>query len=145
MKVTATEPGKVPAAVRKYLKDKGFTPSWNWDDVWQEEHAAAFTVAKAMGQDVLEALRQAVDTAIEGGQIFPEFKKRVRDVLAELGWWGVQDRENPKTGEVERVELGRLIYEIGPSEHHRPEHAAWAGSILAVDDPLWGTMFPPNG
>lgn len=25
--VTATEPGKVPTEVRKYLKDKGFTPS----------------------------------------------------------------------------------------------------------------------
>ena len=178
MKVTAAEPGKVPAAVRKYLKDKGLTPSWDWDEVWQEEHAAAFTAAKAMGQDVLDALRQAVDAAIEGGQPFPEFKKRVRDVLAELGWWGVQDRENPKTGEDERVELGTprrlkviyvtnarvaravgqweriqrtkasrpfLIYELGPSERHRPEHAAWAGKVLKVDDAAWGTMFPPNG
>lgn len=88
VKVTAAEPGKVPAAVRRYLEDKGLKPSWDWDDVWQEEHAAAFTVAKAMGQDVLETLRQAVDTAIEGGQTFPEFKKRVRDVLAELGLRG---------------------------------------------------------
>ncbi len=102
----------------------------------------------------------------------------MRDVLAELGWWGVQDRENPKTGEVERVELGTprrlktiyvtnarvaravgqweriqrtkdsrpwLIYELGPSERHRPEHEAWAGKVLKVDDPAWGTMFPPNG
>lgn len=169
MKVTAAEPGKVPAEVRKYLKDKGLTPSWDWDDVWQEEHAAAFTAAKAMGQDVLDALRKAVDAAIEGGQPFPEFKKRVRAVLAELGWCGVQDRANPKTGEVERVELGTprrlktidvinarvararavgqweriqrtkdarswLVYELGASERHRPEHAAWAGKVLKVDD-----------
>lgn len=178
VKVTAAEPGKVPAEVRKYLRAKGLTPSWDWDDVWQEEHAAAFTAAKAMGQDVLAALRQAVDAAIEGGQTFGEFKKRLRDVLAELGWWGVQNRVNPKTGEVERVELGTprrlkviyvtnarvaraqgqweriqrtkdsrpyLLYELGPSERHRPEHEAWAGTILPADDAAWGKMFPPNG
>jgi SPP1 gp7 family putative phage head morphogenesis protein len=106
MKVVAAEPGKVPAAVRRYLREKGLTPSWDWDDVWQQEHAEAFTVAKAMGQDVLAALRDAVDAAIEGGLPFAEFKKRLRDTLAALGWWGMQNRENPKTGEVERVELG---------------------------------------
>lgn len=178
MKVTAAKPGKLPRAVKKYLEDKGLTPSWDWDEVWQEEHAAAFTVAKAMGQDVLETLRAAVDTAIESGLPFAEFKRRVRDTLGELGWWGVQNVENPKTGEVERVELGTprrlkviyvtngrvaravgqwqriqatkesrpwLIYELGPSERHRPEHEAWAGTIRPVDDSLWATLFPPNG
>lgn len=178
MKVTTAKPGKVPQAVRKYLEEKGLTPSWNWDEVWQEEHAEAFTVAKAMGKDVLEALRQAVDVAIESGLPFAEFKKNLRTTLAELGWWGVKDVENPKTGEVERVELGTprrlkviyvtnarvaravgqweriqktkedrpfLIYELGPSQQHRAEHEAWAGTILKVDDPAWGKMFPPNG
>lgn len=178
MKVYAAEPGKVPRAVKQYLEEKGLTPSWDWDDVWQEEHAAAFTAAKAMGEDVLLALRNAVDTAIESGLPFSEFKKRLRDTLAELGWWGVQDVENPKTGEVERVELGTprrlktiyvtnarvaravgqwqriqstkdarpyLLYELGPSERHRPEHEDWAGTILRVDDDRWGRMFPPNG
>lgn len=178
MKVKAAEPGKVPRAVRKYLEEKGMKPSWDWDDVWQEEHAVAFTVAKAMGKDILAALREAVDAAIEGGLPFAEFKKRVRDTLAELGWWGIQNRRNPKTGEVERVELGTprrlktiyvtnarvaravgqwqriqatkdlrpyLIYELGPSQNHRAEHEAWAGTILKVDDAAWGKMFPPNG
>lgn len=178
MKVKAAEPGKVPAAVRRYLEDKGLRPSWDWDEVWQEEHAAAFTVAKAMGEDVLAAMKSAVDSAIEGGLPFAEFQKRVRDTLAALGWWGVQDRTNPKTGEVERVEIGTprrlktiyvtnarvaravgqwqriqrtkdlrpyLIYELGPSQKHRPEHESWAGTILKVDDAAWGRMYPPNG
>lgn len=178
MKIKVAEPGKAPRSVRKYLEDKGLKPSWDWDEVWQEEHAHAFTVAKAMGQDVLAALRSAVDAAIEGGLPFAEFQKRVRDTLAELGWWGVQDRRNPKTGEVETVELGTprrlktiyttnarvaravgqwqriqetkdlrpyLIYELGPSEHHRPEHESWAGTILKVDDAAWNKMYPPNG
>jgi SPP1 gp7 family putative phage head morphogenesis protein len=115
VKVTARKPGKAPAEVRRYLEGKGLTPSWDWDDVWQEEHSAAFTAAKAMGKDVLAALRDAVHAAIEEGQTFDDFKKRVRDVLAALGWWGVKTRTNPKTGEKERVELGtprrlRTIY-----------------------------------
>jgi hypothetical protein len=38
-------------------------------------HAAAFTAAKAMGQDVLAALRQAVDAAIAGGQTVPRVQE----------------------------------------------------------------------
>ncbi|MDH5184890.1 MAG: phage head morphogenesis protein, partial [Gammaproteobacteria bacterium] len=38
-----------------------------------------------------------------------------------------------------------LLYELGPSEQHRPEHVAWAGVILPVDDPWWQTHMPPNG
>lgn len=178
MKVTAAKPGEVPRAVRKYLEDKGMKPSWDWDEVWQEEHAAAFTVAKAMGKDVLATLRDAVDRAVADGQTFAEFKKRLRDVLAALGWWGVQTVKNPKTGKPETVELGTprrlktiyvtnarvaravgqwyriqrtkddlpyLLYELGPSQRHREQHEKWAGTILPVDDPAWGRMFPPNG
>jgi uncharacterized protein with gpF-like domain len=178
VKVKAAEPGKVPAAVRRYLREKDLKPTWDWDEVWQEEHAHAFTVAKAMGKDVLAALRSAVDAAIEGGLPFAEFKKRVRDTLAELGWWGVKNKKNPRTGEVERVELGTprrlktiyvtnarvaravgqwqriqatkdlrpyLLYELGPSQKHRAEHEAWAGTLLKVDDAAWGKMMPPNG
>lgn len=178
MKATAASPGKAPAAVRRYLADKGLKPSWDWDEVWQEEHATAFAVAKAMSLNVLATLQDAVTEAIAGGQTFEQFKKRLPDVLAALGWWGEQEQVDPKTGEKKLVELGTprrlkiiydtngrvaravgqwdriqrtkdsrpwLIYELGPSEKHRPEHVAWAGSIRKVDDPLWSTLMPPNG
>ena len=38
-----------------------------------------------------------------------------------------------------------LVYELGPAEHHREEHKAWAGTVLRVDDAWWATHFPPNG
>lgn len=38
-----------------------------------------------------------------------------------------------------------LIYELGPSARHRPEHVAWHGTILPADDPWWDTHFPPLG
>lgn len=41
--------------------------------------------------------------------------------------------------------LPYLLYELGPSRKHRQEHLAFAGTILAVDDPFWKTHTPPNG
>lgn len=38
-----------------------------------------------------------------------------------------------------------LVYELGPSERHRPEHVSWAGILLPVDDPWWQSHYPPNG
>lgn len=53
-------------------------------------------------------------------------------------------------GEWERIQRTRdglpyLLYELGPSEVHRPGHVAKEGIILPVDDPFWLTWFPPNG
>ena len=53
-------------------------------------------------------------------------------------------------GQWERIERTKkthpyLLYELGPSREHRQEHAAWAGTILPVDDPFWKTHSPPNG
>ena len=53
-------------------------------------------------------------------------------------------------GQWERAQRTRsthpyLIYALGPSKKHREEHAAWAGTILPLDDPWWSTHYPPNG
>jgi F like protein len=38
-----------------------------------------------------------------------------------------------------------LLYLLGPSEVHRPTHAAKEGLVLPVDDPFWQVWYPPNG
>ena len=37
------------------------------------------------------------------------------------------------------------MYQLGPSERHRPHHEAKEGLVLPVDDPFWATWYPPNG
>jgi uncharacterized protein with gpF-like domain len=59
-------------------------------------------------------------------------------------------RQARAAGQWQRAErtkkaLPYLKYELGPSKEHRPEHAAWSGMILPVDDPWWNTHMPPNG
>ncbi len=38
-----------------------------------------------------------------------------------------------------------LMYRVGPSKVHRPEHLAWDGLILDKNDPFWLSHNPPNG
>ena len=53
-------------------------------------------------------------------------------------------------GQWERIQRTKkshpyLLYQLGPSREHRPEHVALHGLLLPVDDPWWATHMPPNG
>lgn len=105
-----------PPEVRDYFAAKDLQPAFDWRDVWGEEHAHAFTVAKATELDVLTGIRDGLQRAIDKGVPFEAFKKDLKPLLQKQGWWGVQERTDPKTGEVRDVQLGssrrlRTIYE----------------------------------
>ncbi|MBX8802505.1 hypothetical protein HBA92_17325 [Ochrobactrum sp. MR28] len=169
--------GPPPEAV-SYLEGKGFKRSFHWQDVWGEEHAHNFTVAKAMEMDVLRALREETEAAVIKGIPFEQFSKQLTPRLQALGWWGKQEMTDPLTGEIVKAQLGSpqrlqiiywantrsayaagqweraqrtkaglpyFIYELGPSERHRPHHVALEGIKLPVDHVFWDTHFCPNG
>lgn len=79
---------------------------FDWRDVWEREHAAAFTVAKAMRLDVLRDIREAVAAAIDEGATPAQFRERLEPALREKGWWGRQRMVDPLTGEERIVQLG---------------------------------------
>lgn len=103
----------------EYFRAKGFAPAlarFSWRDVWAEEHDRMFTVAKAMRDDVLAEIREAVAAAIEDGETFESFKARLEPKLRAFGWWGKGIVKDPKTGVTERVQLGsarrlRIIFD----------------------------------
>ena len=66
----------IPKEALAYLKNKNLKVGFSYKDVWHDEHAAAFTVAKAMQLDVLSDLHNAVVGAMEQGQSFDTFKKK---------------------------------------------------------------------
>lgn len=169
-----------PKEAVNYLNAKGYKTSFNWRDTWGEEHAHAFTVAKAMEHDVLRDIRSQVERAIQDGITLEEFKSTLTPRLQKMGWWGKKKIRDPKTGELVLSQLGSprrldviywantrsayaagqwervqrtknmlpyLVYELGPSEHHRPHHVdiANAPTILPVDHSYWDTHYPPNG
>lgn len=46
-----------PEAAMRWFKSKGYAFGFDWRDVWKEEHAIAFTVAKAASLDILQDIR----------------------------------------------------------------------------------------
>lgn len=66
-----------PTLAIKYLKKKHNKVSWDWYDIWQEAHNKSFTVAKAMREDILQDIKEAVEKAISEGQTFRSFQKEL--------------------------------------------------------------------
>lgn len=167
-----------PAEAIAFFRAKGWEIGFDWRDLWQDEHARAFTVAKAMSRDLLEDIRGAVDQALTEGLTLQQFAKDLRPRLQARGWWGRKIMTDPQTGEEKVVQLGsparlRTIYETNLRTSYmagrwqriergkklmpfiryvsvmdgreRPEHHAWHGTVLPIDDPWWDTHFPPCG
>jgi uncharacterized protein with gpF-like domain len=167
----------IPKQALDYIKNKKLHPAFSYKDVWNEEHATAFTVAKAMQLDVLSDIKGAVEKAIEKGTTFEQFKKELKPTLMQKGWWGKREMTDPLTGETITAQLGSdrrlktiystnlrsayqkgqydrtmesemhpyLMYRIGASVHHREQHLKWNNLIRPKDDPIWNSIFPPNG
>lgn len=164
MKPTTKAVGPMPAEALEYFRRKKLEPDLDLEEAWEQEHGEAFRVAGVVAEDLLAGLRDAVDQALEQGLTYAEFKAGLDDVLKALGWLGEGDkvprrlrvvydtnmrvaRAAGQWTRIQRTAEDRpyLTYGLGPAERHRPEHVAWAGTVLPVDDSWWSSHFPPNG
>lgn len=105
-----------PAKAIEFLRQKGYRFSWNWYETWKQEHQHVFTVAKVTKLDILQDIRDMLDKSLNEGLPFAEFKKQLEPRLKAKGWWGIEEKIDPDTGEITEVELGsphrlRTIYE----------------------------------
>ncbi|MBI5334733.1 MAG: hypothetical protein HZB72_09155 [Burkholderiales bacterium] len=91
-------------------------PSFRWQDVWQEEHARAFAVAGVQRLDVLQTVRDALDTKLSQGGSLADFRRAVRGELAAAGYWGDVEITDPATGETRMARFDnrrlQLIYDV---------------------------------
>ena len=158
-----------PEQAIAYLQSKGIEVSWNWQEVVDEAAQQAFTVAKAMKMDVLQDIRGAVETALQKGETFTEFQRKLAPTLRAKGWWG-KDAAGNQLGSPHRLKTiyrtnlqgsynaGRwkaqqetansfpwLEYVAVVDPSTRTTHAAMDGFIARADDPIWDTIYPPNG
>ena len=98
--------GPVPRDALAYFRDKDLRVGFDFQDVWGQEHAHSFTVAKAMKVDILDDVRAGLDEALAEGKTFRDFSRQLKPKLQEKGWWGIKDEIDPSTGERRRVQLG---------------------------------------
>lgn len=112
-----------PKEAIAYFEQKGYAIGFNWQDVWQAEHQAAFTVAKVMQQDLLEDIRKEVARALADGTTYETFAKNLTPTLKAKGWWGKKVMTDPLTGEEREVQLGsarrlKVIYDTNLHTAH---------------------------
>ncbi len=86
----------------------------NWADMWQGEHARAFTVAKLQDLDILAEIQAAVADVIANGGTPAEFAANLEPYLRSKGWWGLVT-DPALTGTDRAVNIGparlRTIYD----------------------------------
>jgi uncharacterized protein with gpF-like domain len=100
---TRSEP---PQQALQFVEGKQLRPAFDWREVWQEEHAVSFTVAKATTSDVLDDIKASLEDALANGQGFRAWAKDLTPALQAKGWWGSKDVTDPTTGETKTVQLG---------------------------------------
>lgn len=90
--------------------------SYRWQDVWQAEHARAFTVAGVMRDDVLKIFQDELRTSLAEGRSLLDFKDRITSQLTGKGFWGDVQVTDPATGETRVSRFDdrrlRLIYDV---------------------------------
>lgn len=145
-----------PAEAIAFFRKKGLAASFAWQDVWQAEHARAFTVAKAMTRGVLESIREELDTALAEGLTLEQFRIALRPRLEAQGWWGKKRMTDPLTGESKLVQLGsprrlkvifntnmRTAYSAG--RYERQQRVKSALPIVVYRSKLDGRERPEHG
>lgn len=158
--------GVPPKEALDFFRAKKVKPGFGYQDVWQQEHATAFTVAKVLEKSLLLDIQESLTAALEQGTPFNEWAEGIRETFDESGWsdYG-EEEETPRrlktvydtnmrmaraVGQAERVQrtkraLPYLEYNLGPSKVHREQHEEWEGLVLPVDDPFWESHYPPSG
>ena len=70
-----------PKEALDWFSAKKLRPGFDHRDVWREEHATSFTVAKAMQTDVLADIRAETERALADGHTFRDFAKDLTPML----------------------------------------------------------------
>lgn len=97
-------------AIAAFIERSLLEPTFNWWDVWQQEHAAAFMVSGIAERDVLQVVRDQVDDALRTGRSFQDFFDELMPALQKKGWWGDVSITDPLTGQqrITRFDEARL-------------------------------------
>lgn len=153
-----------PVEAIRFMRDKLDMPTRAWTDLWQQQHSVAFTVAGATSKALVADFHAAIDKAIADGATLDDFRNDFDGIVEKHGWsyngsrgWRsavIFDTNVNMAYAAGRWEQIQRVKKVRPylryvhlagQAHPRPEHEAWDGIILPVDDPWWLTHYPPNG
>lgn len=90
-----------PAEAVALLMARGkLTRSYNWQDVWQDEHGVQFTVSRLTRLDLLQAIHDSILRSVSGDLSRSDWMKDTEQLLTDAGWWGYKAVTDPADGEI---------------------------------------------
>lgn len=153
-------------ALEMLRKKKGnMIPTEKWDELQNEAHDKAFTVANVMSADILQEVYSYVEKAMNEGIPFEQFKKDavnkgLIERMQKAGWTGDSKyrlrliyETNIATARAKvAYQQQMLIKDVEPywiyhqleRKTKNPEHAKLNGLKFRADDPIWQTIYPPS-
>ncbi|MFA7944049.1 PBECR2 nuclease fold domain-containing protein [Pseudomonas brenneri] len=158
--------GSLPFAEQlSFFQRKVDLPTGAWTDIYTADHDYAFVVAGALNRGLLTDLRGAVEKSLINGSTLEQFRKDFDQVARKHGWqyqgergwrtnviWETNLRQSYNAGREAQMADPELrkrrpyaVYRHGDSAHPRPQHLAWNGTTLPLDDPWWSSHTPQNG
>jgi len=90
-----------PEKAVEYFEKKGIVISKDWKEALNNSRKHAFTISKLMDLDILKDFKAELLKAIKNGIPVAEFRKQIKDILAQKGWLG----EKTKTPETDKLKL----------------------------------------
>lgn len=87
-----------PAEAVAYMQKRSkVSPSYAWQDLWQDEHAQQFTVSRLARLDLLQDIREQIAKSVQGDLSRRDFLRNAEQLLAKAGWWGEKVVVDPAT------------------------------------------------
>lgn len=93
-----------PEKAVAYFESKGYAFGFRWQEVADEAHARAFTVAGILKLDVLTDMKNALADSLRHGKTLTQFQDEVLPLLQRKGWLGKGLKASPD-GELEGKKL----------------------------------------
>ena len=146
--------GEMPpfAEAVAWFLDKEILTREDFNKLAAEMKGKAFTAARVLAADELQAVYDAVLTAIESGQTLRDFVLATEEILTRPWHRETVFRTNVLSsygaGHWEQAQEIRALrpyarYSAVMDGRTRPSHAALHGLIYPLDHPFWRTYWPP--
>jgi SPP1 gp7 family putative phage head morphogenesis protein len=105
-----------PEEAARYMRERDrVRVTYDWRELWHEEHARQFTVSRLAHADLLESLRQGLEASVGGDLTRRDWTRSARQLLGAAGWWGERWVPTPE-GQLVRTVFNparlRLIYDV---------------------------------
>lgn len=69
--------------------------TYDWHELWHDEHARAFTVSRLARADLLQALREGLQKSVAGDLSRRDWMRDAKKLLSQAGWWGEKEVIGP--------------------------------------------------